>query len=133
MREFDKQHGTENRIAVRFVAIGSQEKVERFCGDAAPLCIGDPRQRTYRAMGLENLDVFKLFTDADFKRRGAENHAAGFRQNWRATSPFDGARLPGAAVIDATGTLRWIHRGRHPGDLPPMHEMLDVANAILAP
>jgi len=83
-------------------------------------------------MGLGNLNVLSLFTDPDFKRRGEENHAVGFRQNWLATSPFDGARLPGAAVFDASGTLLWIHRGRHPGDLPPISEMLEIASGLVA-
>jgi hypothetical protein len=133
LREFDREHAGA-RISVRFVAIGSQERVERFCAewDAAPLCVGDPRQISYRAMGLANLNVFKLFTDPEFKRRGEENQAAGFRQKWRETRPQDGARLPGAAVIDAHGIVRWIRRGKHPGDLLPMEEMLRVASGVLA-
>jgi hypothetical protein len=133
LREFDRENGGE-RIAVRFVAIGSQERVERFCGEwgAAELCVGDPHQASYRAMGLRNLNLFKLFTDADLKRRGEENHAAGFRQNWRETRPSDGARLPGAAVIDATGIVRWVRRGKHPGDLLPMAEMLRIASGVLS-
>ena len=133
MREFDREHADE-RIAVRFVAIGTQERVERFCAewDAAPLCVGDPRQASYRAMGFGNLNVFKLFTDADLKRRGEENNAAGFRQKWSETRPQDGARLPGAAVIDADGIVRWIRRGKHPGDLLAMNEMLRIASGVLA-
>ena len=133
MREFDRERGGE-RIAVRFVAIGTQERVEHFCAEweAAPLCVGDPRQASYRAMGLGNLNIFKLFTDPDFKTRGEENHAAGFRQKWRETRPQDGGRLPGAAVIDATGIVRWIRRGKHPGDLLPMDEMLAIARDVLA-
>jgi hypothetical protein len=134
LREFDREHDGA-RIAVRFVAIGTQERVERFCGewDAAPLCVGDPRQASYRAMGLGNLNLVKLFSDAEFKRRGEENHAAGFRQKWRETRPQDGARLPGAAVVDANGIVRWIRRGKHPGDLLPMEEMLRIASGVLAP
>jgi hypothetical protein len=61
------------------------------------------------------------------KKRRAENAAAGFSQNWGATRLQDGAQLPGAAIVDSTGTIRWIHRGKHPGDLPPVGEMLAKA------
>ncbi len=132
MREFEREHGGDH-IAVRFVAIGPQERVERFCEEwgAGALCAADPRQASYRAMGLGNLNLFTLFGDPDFKRRGAENHAAGFRQKWRETRPSDGARLPGAAVVDADGIVRWIRRGEHPGDLLPMQTMLEIARDLI--
>lgn len=81
-------------------------------------------------MGLEQYNLLKLFTDPELKKRRAENKAAGFSQNWAATKLADGAQLPGAAIIDADGTIRWLHRGVHPGDLPPMREMLERAASI---
>ena len=128
MREFAEQN-PGSRITVRFITIGSQAKAEEFCGlqGAASLCIGDEDKRTYRAMGLENFNLLKLFTDPALKKRRAENKAAGFSQNWGATKITDGAQLPGAAIVDATGTIRWLYRGAHPGDLPPMREMLAKA------
>lgn len=128
MREFDQQHPGRT-VSVRFITIGSQQKAEEFCAlqGAAPLCIGDEDKRTYRAMGLENYNLLKLFTDPALKKRRAENKAAGFSQNWGATKLADGAQLPGAAIVDAGGTIRWLYRGEHPGDLPPMREMLERA------
>lgn len=132
MREFDRSTPA-GRVAVRFITIGSQAKAEEFCArqDAAPLCIGDEDKRTYRAMGLENFNLLTLFTDPALKKRRAENKAAGFGQDWGATRLADAAQLPGAAIVDASGTLRWLHRGAHPGDLPPMREMLERANVLL--
>jgi hypothetical protein len=131
LREFDKQN-RENRIAVRFVTIGSQAKAEEFCAqeDAAALCIGDDDKRTYRAMGLEDFNLFKLFSDSGLKKRRAENKAAGFSQNWGATKLRDSAQLPGAAIVDAEGKIRWLYRGAHPGDLPPVGEMLAKAREL---
>ncbi len=125
MREID-ENDPGREIAVRFVTIGSQEKAEQFCAQqaAAPLCIGDDDKRTYRAMGLEGFNLLKLFTDPALKKRRVENKAAGFSQNWGATKLQDSAQLPGAAIVDASGRIRWIHRGAHPGDLPPMADML---------
>ena len=61
----------------------------------AAYCIGDPDKRTYAAMGLEQYNLLKLFTDPALKKRRAENKAAGYAQNWAATKLQDGAQLPG--------------------------------------
>jgi len=120
-------------FSVRFVTIGSQAKAEEFCGQhgMAAYCIGDVDKRTYAAMGLEQFNLLKLFTDPALKKRRAENKAAGFSQNWGATKLQDGAQLPGAAIVDAGGTIRWLHRGAHPGDLPPVREMLERARDLI--
>ncbi len=133
MRESDYD-AAKSGFAVRFVTIGSQEKAEEFCGrqDSAMLCIGDETKASYRAMGLEDYNLLKLFTDPALRARGKENAAAGFSQDWRATKMSDGAQLPGAAIVDAGGKLVWIHRGVHPGDLPPMADMLERAASSLA-
>ena len=116
-------------VQVRFVTIGPQAKADEFCGPYGPAarCIGDPDRASYRAMGLENFSFLKMFTDLGLMRRRAENRAAGFSQDWAATKLSDAAQLPGAALVDADGVLRWIHRGSHPGDLPPMRAMLERA------
>ena len=116
-------------INVRFVVIGTPDDAQTFCaqfGDASR-CLADPSKATYKAMGLENYNLLKLFSDPDLRSRRQENRAAGFRQNWGATNLANVAQLPGAAVFDAQAKLRWLHRGKHPGDLPPMREMLAQA------
>ncbi|MEO9170910.1 MAG: AhpC/TSA family protein [Candidatus Baltobacteraceae bacterium] len=131
MREL-RQDFVQAGINVRFITIGSQKKAYAFCDEhnAADLCIGDPDKRSYRAIGLGDFNLLKLFSDPALRARRAENKGAGFRQNWRATKLQDGAQLPGAAIVDASGTIRWIHRGLHPGDLPPMQTMLETALAL---
>jgi hypothetical protein len=133
LRESDYNAATSG-FAVRFVTIGSQEKAEEFCGrqESAALCVGDETKASYGAMGLENYNLLKLFTDPALKARRKENAAAGFSQDWRATKMSDGAQLPGAAIVDANGKLAWIYRGAHPGDLPPMSEMLERATTVLS-
>jgi len=123
----------QHEFSVRFVTIGPQEKAEEFCGQhgMAAYCIGDVDKRTYAAMGLEQFNLLRLFTDPALKKRRAENKAAGFSQNWAATKLKDGAQLPGAAIVDAGGTIRWLHRGAHPGDLPPVGEMLERARELI--
>ncbi len=128
MREIENRFGNAG-IDVRFVVIGTPEEAQRFCAQfgEANRCLADPEKRTYKAMGLENFNLLRLFSDRDLAKRRKENHEAGFRQNWGATKLKNAAQLPGAALVDENGVVRWIYRGKHPGDLPPMQEMLDKA------
>ena len=130
MRELEDDFERDG-IAVRFVVIGDREKANRYCGKygMSSRCIPDPKKETYAAMGFGQYNLVKLFTDPALKERRKENRAAGFRQNWSATRLADSAQLPGAAIIDRQGRMVWRHAGQHPGDLPPMHEMLEIARA----
>ena len=120
-------------FSVRCITIGSQEKADEFCGrhGVFGLCIGDEDMHTYRSIGLGDLDLSQLQSDPALVQRRAENEAAGFRQDWDATRIEDAAQLPGAVVIDADGVIRWMYRGAHPGDLPPMRELVARAREAL--
>ncbi|HET9097152.1 MAG TPA: peroxiredoxin-like family protein, partial [Candidatus Baltobacteraceae bacterium] len=86
MREIEPEIAQAG-VAVRFVVIGTPELAREFCsrfGDAQR-CIADPEKRTYEAMGLEQYNLWRLFTDRALRERREANKAAGFRQNWRAT------------------------------------------------
>ena len=132
MREFD-QAFTNSGIAVRGITIGSQTKAAEFCArhNPAAICIGDADVRTYKAMGFGDFDLSLLQTTPALNERRAQNEAAGFVQDWAETRLEDAAQNPGAAAIDARGVLRWIYRGIHPGDLPPMATMPDLARTSL--
>lgn len=132
MRELEDDFERDG-IAVRFVVIGDIVKVRRFCGEygMSARCIPDPTKATYAAMGFAQYNLMKLLRDPALKARRKENRAAGFRQNWMATRIEDGAQLPGAAIVDRSGHIVWRHEGKHPGDLPPMREMLEIARAKL--
>ena len=130
MREIDAKDLAG--IEIRFVVIGTVEEAASFCaqfGDPKR-CLADPDKVTYKAMGLDDFNLLKLFSDPDLRSRRRENKAAGFHQNWRATKLKNAAQLPGAAAIDANGVIRWLHRGMHPGDLPSMREMLLQARRV---
>lgn len=130
MREIENEFERDG-IAVRFVVIGDIAKAKRYCSKYGffSRCIADPKKETYAAMGFGQYNLFKLFSDRALKERRKENRAAGFHQDWAATRLGDSAQLPGAAVIDRHGTIAWRHAGVHPGDLPPMREMLEIARA----
>ena len=120
--EFEKRG-----VAVRFIVIGDDAKVSSFCGQhgMADRCLADPDKSTYKAMGFGQYNFLNIFGDKDLGRRHRENRRAGFRQNWGATRIADGTQLPGAAIIDREGNVVWKYAGKHPGDLPPMRDMLE--------
>lgn len=133
MRELEREFDAIG-VNVRFVVIGTPELARDFCGrfGNASLCLSDPEKRTYKAMGLEDYKLWRLLFDRAVRKRRAENKAAGFSQNWRATRLENAEQLPGAAFFDADGVARWVYRGAHPGDLPPMREMLGIARSFSA-
>ncbi len=116
---------------MRFVVIGDMTKTRRYCDPygMSSRCIPDPNKETYAAMGFGQYNLLRLFSDHALKERHRENRAAGFHQSWAATRLRDSAQLPGAAIIDKQGTIAWRHAGAHPGDLPSMREMLEIARA----
>ncbi|GAC1541271.1 MAG: hypothetical protein NVS2B17_18460 [Candidatus Velthaea sp.] len=119
-------------INVRCITIGSQAKAEEYCARHNPgtACIGDATMHTYKAMGLDDFDLSTLKTNVALVRRREENEAAGFVQDWDATRIEDAAQNPGAAFIDASGVLRFVHRGTHPGDLPPLAALLETVRSL---
>ncbi len=130
MREVENEFDADG-ITVRFVVIGTPQLAREFCsrfGDP-DRCLPDPDKRTYRATGLGDYNLWRIFTDRALRTRRKENKSAGFRQNWRATRMENAGQLPGAAFFDREGVARWIHRGKHPGDLPPMREMLEACRS----
>jgi hypothetical protein len=132
LREFDRDFAAL-RIEVRFVGIGDRAKVEEFCSrfNPAATCIADETKATYAAMGLGDYDLSQLQTDPALQIRRKEANASGFRLNMDATIMRDATQLPGAAVVDRDGIVRWIYRGVHPADLPHMSVMLEAARAVL--
>ncbi len=133
MRELEPQFAAAG-IAVRFVVIGTTAEAQTFASQfgQGSRCLADPGKETYKAIGLEDFNLLRIFSDPNLRKRRQENKVGGFRQNWRATKLANAAQLPGAAVFDANGTIRWVHRGKHPGDLPPMTEMFEHARSALA-
>ena len=132
MRELEEEFERAG-IAVHFVVIGTAEEAKAFAtqfGDPSRV-IPDPRKESHLAMGLPDYNFFQAFADKELGRRRKHNKTAGFHQNWRATKLEHAAQLPGAAVIDAKGLIRWLHRGKHPGDLPHMAEMHSHAKRAL--
>jgi len=119
-------------VNVRAVVQGDKNEAKEFCGSlgAEALCIADPLRRSYHMMGFERAPLSSiLFPSNALKERRREVHARGFKQDWKNTFRRNGdaLQLPGAALIDQRGIVRWLYRGGHTGDLPPITTLLSIA------
>lgn len=129
--EFEKRG-----VALACVVQGTAEEAARFCGrhGVESLCIPDPEKESYRALGLGRASLREiLFASPDLKRRRAEAKQAG------CSNKLEGARqkhsdvfqLPGAALLAEGGTILWLHRSKHTGDLPLPDELLEIVRKFV--
>ena len=135
MRE--KQGEFEKRgVALACVVQGTADEAARFCGrhGVEALCIPDPQKESYRALGLGRASLRELiFPSDDLKRRRAEAKQAG------CSNKLEGARqkhsdvfqLSGAALMATGGTILWLHRAKHTGDLPSADGLLEIVGKLV--
>ena len=100
----------------------------------AAQCISDPEKESYRAMGFPDCKVRDIvFASPDLKRRRKEAFSAGCYPNIRGALQRQSGwlQLPGAALIAQGGTILWLHRAKHVGDLPSASALRDLAIAEL--
>jgi hypothetical protein len=107
----------------RLVAIGqgSADEAGRVCeqmGVEFP-CLGDPGKASYRAYGLRRAGWCEIVLDPIHE--GSEAMRKGYRPSLRGSFMrySDWFQLPGVAIVDRAGVVRYLHRARHAGDVPP--------------
>jgi hypothetical protein len=118
------------------VVQGTPEEAAALCeaDEACENCVPDPERRSFETAGLGRARVSEvLFPSADLKARRSQARARGAKQDWKRTfAPGnDSLQLPGAALVDRSGTIRYVHAGTHTGDLPSAGELLRIADATL--
>jgi hypothetical protein len=114
------------------VAQGTAAEAERFCrqlGTSYP-CLGDPGKDSYRAFGLPRAGWREMILEpmrAGNKalRRG---HSVSIRGSLMKHS--DWFQLPGVAIVDRAGIVRYLYRSRHAGDLPEISDVLLALDAL---
>lgn len=124
-----KAYAEFRRLGAEVVAVGqgTQAEADEFCDEVGAQfpCVGDPDRVGYRAYGLPLGSVRQvLFGEA--RDRKLEALAKGFsidarralarRSNWW--------QLPGVAIVDRSGILRFVHRSRSPSDYPEVSVLL---------
>jgi hypothetical protein len=94
-------------------------------------CVGDPEHAAYRAFALPRGSVWNVVV-----RGLLENPRLGLsrlrRADLRASAlpESDVLQLPGVAIVDRAGVLRYLHRAATTDDLPPTSELLASLDAM---
>ena len=123
-------------VQVVCVVQGTLDEARKFCarhgmtGD----CVPDPEKESYRAMGFTRTtwkDI--LFAAGELKRRRNEAKDLGCGVSLEGTfqKHSDVLQLPGAALVDRSGAILWLHHGTHPADMPSMDELLSIVRGKL--
>lgn len=109
------------------VATGAGYQARQLMGDGLPFpALVDPDKHLYRALGIERISWDQWFRPSTWRRYVA-GLGGGGRQG-RLTG--DVLQAPGVVILDASGTIRYLHRGRTLADYPPLGEILDALRVV---
>jgi len=116
---------------VAAIAQGTGEEAERFCrglGVTYP-CLGDPARASYAAYGLGRGGWREILLDPLLDSSGLRRVGqASIRGSLAPHS--DWFQLPGVAIVDRSGIIRYLHRAKHSGDIPPTATVLAALEAL---
>ena len=99
---------------------GTADEAGRICAQMGVdyPCLGDPEKASYRAYGLRRAGWREIILDP--MREGSEAMKKGYKVSIRGSlmRHADWFQLPGVAIVDRAGVVRWLHQARHSGDIP---------------
>src|SRR5215813_1410060 len=99
---------------------GTADEAGRICAQMGIeyACLGDPEKASYRTYGLRRAGWREIVLDP--MRVGNEAMRKGYRVSIAGSlmRHSDWFQLPGVAVVDRAGIVRWLQRARHSGDIP---------------
>ena len=99
---------------------GTADEAGRVCAQMGVRfpCLGDPEKTSYRAYGLRRAGWREIVLDPI--REGSEAMKKGYRVSLRGSlmRHSDWFQLPGVAIVDRAGIVRYLHQARHSGDIP---------------
>jgi peroxiredoxin len=129
-RETVTTHGGQ----VVAIGQGTADEATRVCaqmGVAFP-CLGDPGKASYRAYGLPRAGWREIVLDPI--RDGSRAMKEGYRVSIRGSlmRHSDWFQLPGVAIVDRTGVVRYFHRARHSGDVPSPAAVVAALTSLVA-
>jgi alkyl-hydroperoxide reductase/thiol specific antioxidant family protein len=111
---------------------GTTDEAARVCAQMGVTypCLGDPDKTVYRAYGLRRGGWREILLDP--MRAGNEAMRKGYRVSIRGSlmAHSDWFQLPGVAIVDRAGIVRWLHRARHSGDVPAPRDVVAALAAL---
>jgi hypothetical protein len=89
------------------------------------LCLCDPERESFLSYGLGYTSYGDIFANKGVGRGAKRAQKGGFSQHLGRTlaGASDWLQLPGAAVIDRSGTVRYMRRGKLVSDLADLGEI----------
>ena len=125
---------TASGAQVVAIGQGTADEAGRICaqmGVEYP-CLGDPEKASYRAYGLRRAGWREIILDP--MREGSEAMKKGYKISIRGSlmRHSDYFQLPGVAIVDREGIVRWLHQARHSGDIPsPQAVIAALGSAVV--
>ena len=115
-------------VVVSFAAPDSLRAFEERFGFAGAELLSDPARAAYAAFGFDRASTARVWLDPRVWWRYAGLVARGRRPE---PPEEDTLQLGGDVLVDADGTVRWIHRSRGPEDRPSVAQLLQARRATL--
>jgi len=115
------------------VVQGTAEEAALLASFENVLTVPDPTRRSYVSAGLGKTTWRAIFfPNRSLRSRRKSANARGCAIDMKRTKmkSSDPLQLPGAALVDQTGTVRWFHNGRHTGNLDTTVALLDLLPPI---
>ncbi|MGH9038873.1 MAG: AhpC/TSA family protein [Acidimicrobiia bacterium] len=110
------------------VATGADFQAQQLMRDGLPFpALLDPDKNLYRALGIPRIPWDQWVRPSTWRlyfrsiRRARQGRPTG-----------DILQAPGIVVLDAGGTIRYLHRGTTLGDYPPLAEVIEALRAVVA-
>jgi hypothetical protein len=110
------------------VATGADFQARQLMTEGLPFpALLDPDKNLYRALEIKHIRWDQWFRPSTWSlyfrsiRRARQGRPTG-----------DILQAPGIVILDADGTIRYLHRGTTLGDYPPLSEVLDALRAVVA-
>jgi len=128
-----REHGprfTQAGVRLALVVQASAERLPEVSGYSRDFtCIPDPKRSTHAQLGLRRMSLWKMLTSGGLRRAFRRSRASGHRQHWKRTMYKESSwtLVPAAALIGPKGRILWAYEGEHNGDLPPLDNLLAVA------
>jgi peroxiredoxin len=127
-RQRDELDRRNVEVVVVGVAADFQAQHLRDTYDITFPLLLDPDQNLYGALELPRMRPIDLLRPSTWRhylplfwKRYVTRTARGPRQGRIVGDPM---QLPGIALVDGDGVVRWLHRGASLGDYPPIGEVL---------